>query len=282
MGKDGVVRGFAVAVVVLSHHGGYSHGHSDKAVVIYTNPDNVEPCQPALWRPPSTTIASAAFGKPGDGPHPWLDGRHVTKVVLLLVQVGGDIVAHERKEGGYGEGFVAVADDLVVDGVPVLPDAQEGRDGIDGDHEQNANDVFLLAGLGVVEGMHPYQVQTRHGCYDSTAAPDYDGQPVEGEAGHDLDFGTDCGWSASCLVVCPVVFLGVHLGAREAHAGQDGMIKACFGAKKLFGGAIRPHLYRAIDLPRSSSIVVLHVKFIFVVCRVVSTAFGPKFSSLLP
>lgn len=158
MGKNGVVRRFAVTVEILSHHGSNSHGHSDKAVVIYANPDNVEPSQPALWGPPSTTLASAAFGKPGDGPHPWLDGGHVAKVVLLLVQVGGNIVAHEGKEGGNGEGFVTVADDLVVDGMPVLPDAQKGRDGVDGDHEQNANDVFLLAGLGIVEGVHPYQV----------------------------------------------------------------------------------------------------------------------------
>lgn len=44
-------------------------------------------------------------------------------------------MAHEREEGGDTERFVAVAEDLKVDGVMVEVYAEPCDNGIDGDHE---------------------------------------------------------------------------------------------------------------------------------------------------
>jgi hypothetical protein len=44
-------------------------------------------------------------------------------------------VAHEGEEGGDTEGFVAVTEDLKVDGVMVEIYAEPCNEGIDGDHE---------------------------------------------------------------------------------------------------------------------------------------------------
>lgn len=59
-------------------------------------------------------------------------------------------MAHEGEEGGDGESLVAIADDLEVNGMPVVPYAQEGGGGINRDHKQDANDMSLFTGLGVV------------------------------------------------------------------------------------------------------------------------------------
>lgn len=58
-----------------------------------------------------------------------------TEVFLLAVQIRGDIVAHEGEEGGDTERFVAVAENLKVDGVLVEEYAKPCDKGIDGDHE---------------------------------------------------------------------------------------------------------------------------------------------------
>jgi hypothetical protein len=58
-----------------------------------------------------------------------------SEVILLAVQIRGDIVAHEGEEGGDTEGFVAVTEDLKVDSVMVEIYAEPCNEGIDGDHE---------------------------------------------------------------------------------------------------------------------------------------------------
>lgn len=68
-------------------------------------------------------------------------------------------MAHEGEEGRDGKGFVAVADDLEVDGMPVVPDTEEGRGRVDGNHEQDADNVLLFSRLGVVDRMSPHQVE---------------------------------------------------------------------------------------------------------------------------
>lgn len=57
------------------------------------------------------------------------------------MQIRGDIVTHEGKEGGDTEGFVAVTEDLEVDGIVVEENAEPCDEGVNGDHEQNANDT---------------------------------------------------------------------------------------------------------------------------------------------
>lgn len=125
VGEDRVVRAFAIPAKVLGHDSSDGHGHSDKAVVVDADPYNVEPGETTLWRPPRTTLAAAAFGEPIDGPDPRLHRVHGSKILLLFVQVGGHIMAHEGEEGRDGEGLVAVAENLEVYRMPVVPYAEE-------------------------------------------------------------------------------------------------------------------------------------------------------------
>ena len=69
------------------------------------------------------------------------------------MQIRFQILAHQREETGDSEGLVAVPQNLPVDGVPVVLVRDEGDDGVDGEHEEDADDVFLLAGVGVVHGV---------------------------------------------------------------------------------------------------------------------------------
>jgi hypothetical protein len=106
-------------VEVLRHHGEDGHGDADKAVVVYPDPNDVEPCQAALWGAPGPALAAAALCEPVNRPDPGLDGPHLAEELLLLMQVRCDVVAEQGEEGRYGKGLVAVADDSEVDGVPV-------------------------------------------------------------------------------------------------------------------------------------------------------------------
>lgn len=57
-------------------------------------------------------------------------------------------MAQEGEEGGDTEGFVAVAEDLEIDGVVVEVDAEPRDEGVDGDHEQDADDAATGKGPG--------------------------------------------------------------------------------------------------------------------------------------
>jgi TATA-box binding protein (TBP) (component of TFIID and TFIIIB) len=47
------------------------------------------------------------------------------KVLFLLVQSGRHVLAHEREKAGNGKRFVAVSQDLEVDGMLVVDDAEK-------------------------------------------------------------------------------------------------------------------------------------------------------------
>ena len=79
-------------------------------------------------------LPSTALLHPVQRPHP-LFRLDSTKVVLLAMQIGGDIMAHEGEEGGNGQGFVAVAHDTVVDGMFMEVDAEPCDERIDRDHQ---------------------------------------------------------------------------------------------------------------------------------------------------
>jgi hypothetical protein len=57
------------------------------------------------------------------------------------VEIGSYVVAEERKEGGYGECFVAIGYDLEVYRMPVEPEREERRSSIDWYHEQNSDNT---------------------------------------------------------------------------------------------------------------------------------------------
>jgi hypothetical protein len=68
----------------------------------------------------------------------------LTEIVLLFVEVRSDVVAEKGKERGNGEGFVAVAEDFIVDRVFVVEVREEGDCRVDGDHEEDANDAWSI------------------------------------------------------------------------------------------------------------------------------------------
>lgn len=180
MAEDGGVGALAVVVKVLRGDGRDGHGDADEAVVVYADPDDVEPRQAALWGAPGPALAAAAGGGPAERPHPRLDGLHQAEVLLLLVQVRGHVVAQQGEEGGYGKGLVAVGDNLEVDGVPVEAQRQERGRGVDGHHEEDADDVFLLARLGVVRRVHEDEVERHDDCDEGGGGGDDEGELVEG------------------------------------------------------------------------------------------------------
>lgn len=63
------------------------------------------------------------------------------------------IIAHQRKEARNRECFPAVPQNVKVDGFGVEVVAEEGDGGVDGDHEEDADDVALFGGEGVVAGV---------------------------------------------------------------------------------------------------------------------------------
>lgn len=68
-------------------------------------------------------------------------------------------MAEEGEEARNGEGLVAVAQDFKVDGVAVVEVGEEGDGGVDGHHQQDADDVFLLPWPEVVRGVAKDEVE---------------------------------------------------------------------------------------------------------------------------
>jgi hypothetical protein len=118
---------------------------------------------------------------PCDGPDPVL-GLDIAEVGLLLVQVGGDVVAHEGEEAGNGKGLVAVAQDLKVDGLFVVEVAEERDDSVDGDHDEDADDVRLLVGLEVVCGVAQDEEEGDDDGDDAKCGGEDEAEVMEGEA----------------------------------------------------------------------------------------------------
>jgi len=142
MAKDGTIGALTIPIKVLRDDGRDGHGDTDEAVMVDADPVDVEPRQAALGGAPGPAFAAAAFLEPVKGPHPGLDGVEVAEEFFLLVQVRGDVVAEQSEEGRDGEGLVAVADYLVVDGVPVEAQREERGGRVDGHHEQDADDTL--------------------------------------------------------------------------------------------------------------------------------------------
>ena len=69
---------------------------------------------------------------------------NVPEILFLLVKVGRDVVTHECKKAGDGEGFITVSKDFIVYSMFVVYVGKEGDDGVNGYHNEYANyaDVF--------------------------------------------------------------------------------------------------------------------------------------------
>ena len=57
------------------------------------------------------------------------------------MQIRRHVVTEQVEEAGDGERLVAVAQDVEVDAVFVEEVGEEGDDGVDGDHEEDADDT---------------------------------------------------------------------------------------------------------------------------------------------
>jgi len=66
------------------------------------------------------------------------------------MQALAQITAHEGKETRNRKGFPAIAKHIVVDCFCVVDVRQKGDDGVDGNHEEDADDVALFLREGVV------------------------------------------------------------------------------------------------------------------------------------
>lgn len=147
---------------MLCQDGHNRHENSQKTVLEDSNPNNlhsqytsrsklqgdqsyIKPGQPTPGNPPDPIFrASSALLQPRDGPNP-LFRLDSAKVVLLAMEIGGDIMAQQREEGGNRERFVAVAHHAIVDSMFVEEDAQPGNKRINRHHQQDPNDTMLVS-----------------------------------------------------------------------------------------------------------------------------------------
>lgn len=105
----------------------------------------VEPGQSAPWlSQPSMVFAACTLLHPSDRPNPVL-GFDVPEVFLLFVQTRRDVMTHESEKAGNGKSLVAVSQDFEVHGFLVVEVAEEGDNGVDGDHDKNSNDAVSLS-----------------------------------------------------------------------------------------------------------------------------------------
>lgn len=141
MGKNGTVRALAVFFEVLRYNCSDSHSNSNKTVVVDTDPDNIKPGQTTLRSSPRSPTPATCFGKPIHWPYPRFYRAHMSKEFLLFMQIRCYIMAQESKERSNCEGFVAVADNLEVDGMPIVVYTQESRRSIYRNHEQDADNA---------------------------------------------------------------------------------------------------------------------------------------------
>ena len=177
-GREGLL---AVEIVELGDDGDDGEEDADEAVLEDAEPDDVEPGQATPRFAEGTSIlAAGAVLQAEDAPEP-VDGLEGAEVVLLVVQVGGDVVAEEGEEGADGEGLVAALEDVVVDGVLVEDVAEEADDAVHGDEEQDADDVALLVGFEVVRRLGEDEEEADAGRDQPEDGAEEEAEVVEGE-----------------------------------------------------------------------------------------------------
>ena len=242
MSKHGRIAALAVPVKVLRSDGADSHCDSDEAIVVYPDPDDIEPRQTALRRAPGAPLAAAASREPVQRPHPRLDGLHVTEIFLLVVQRGCHVVAEQGEEGRYREGFVAIAYDLEVYRVPVEPEREEGRRGVYGHHEEDADDVFLFPRFRVMCRVHHDEVDG-HDYRDEARAGGYDeSELVEGQGACDRFLGIGQNY----------VERGISGGCKAADEGANVLLSSSSVELQINSSCILSRLTARSNSDRSS------------------------------
>jgi hypothetical protein len=162
MSKGRVDGAFTISSEGLGDDRRDGHGNSEKTVLEYAEEDDlgpqaasvntadfantsastyIEPRQSASRRPKMPPhSATSTLLTPVYRPHPRL--RHQSaKIALLIVEIGRHVVTEEGEEAGNGECLVASHDDFEVDGMSVEEVGKERDNGVDGDHEEDADDT---------------------------------------------------------------------------------------------------------------------------------------------
>lgn len=85
MCKQRTIGGLAISAKVLRNSSGDCHGNPDNAVLVDSDPGDVEPRQAALGTLQRPALATATESEPVHRPHPILDGVHIAEEVLLLM-----------------------------------------------------------------------------------------------------------------------------------------------------------------------------------------------------
>lgn len=132
---------------VLGGHGDESTKGTNDGVL--KNADLHEPQEVQSFR-------SVLARTEGPDPEAMLDFDVAKDCVLLRSGISG-IGEDEVEEGGDQDGLVAVSDGLIVQRFMVEEVRHEGDDGVDGHHDEKADDMTLLLGTGVVGEMFPYE-----------------------------------------------------------------------------------------------------------------------------
>lgn len=111
-----------------------------RCILVEVEATHVEPRQTAPWlSEPASLLSASTLLAPIERPHPvvW---RDCAKVVLLIVQLRGNVVAEKSEETRDGKGFVAIAQNLKIDVLRVVVDRKH-RDGrVNWYHQEDAND----------------------------------------------------------------------------------------------------------------------------------------------
>ena len=89
-------------------------------------------------------FSTSAFLHPVYRQHPVLR-LDISKVLLLLVQIWCDVVAHQCEETCDCKSLVTISDCFIVNRVMVIEVGKEGDDGVDGDHDEDANNSGLIS-----------------------------------------------------------------------------------------------------------------------------------------
>lgn len=193
-------RSFAVPSKDLAYDRHNGEKHTDEAVLKNASPDDlpqksvsrllaslssskthIKPSQPTPRFPKRSANLPARTLLQPEHPQKPVHGLNPSKILLLLMQIRRDVVAQQAEETRNRKRLVAVAEHFEVHGFAVEDVAEEADDAVDGDHEEDPDDVFLLAGAQVVQGVHGDQVE---GYYDADEAEDCaeeEAEVVEGE-----------------------------------------------------------------------------------------------------
>ena len=91
-------------------------------------------------------------------------------------------MTQQGEETADRKGLVAPFQDIIVDGVLVEEVAQEADGAVDGDEEEDADDVFLLPGFEVVGGVHEHEEEADDERDEPEDRGEEKAEVVEGEA----------------------------------------------------------------------------------------------------